>query len=1696
MTNISARISRSLVTVIFLTLIQVIAGPILVPQISTPNAQATTAGITTDGLVLDWNATDSADRAIASGVVPTYTTTGGGYYDLNGSTQYIYPDASTTIGNVGGVRYLSVFMWVYPKGAGQLLTQQDNKTLNCCYHTAIMEYTSADQLYIGLWNGGDQTAVNLSTTIATPKNNWYLVGLVYDGTKINGYINGVFAGSTSNFAYSPPGSAFYGIGANDLTNIIVPESKGNMRVGSLYVYNKALSAADASANFAATTGRFGPTVSNPSNASTFVNRTATFTSSSCTNTTSGSATCNYGWQVSTDSGSTWSFIPGATSSTYTTPILTSAYNNYRYRMYAWDPGTGATTAADLYAITSPATLTVTTPPGSDTDSALSLNGSSQYAEISDTTGSPFDTSGTFTIQAWVNPATGCASAQTVIAKYLSYMLECYNGYWWYMNIANGSTGSDAATLIKVEQDEWHHIALARSAGSQNLNFYYDGILVQTLSTGVTNMTPNNQPFRIGQYNNNYFFNGQIDEVRIYNSQRTQTQIVQDMNSYGNVNDSELMVYYDFNEFTGSKLYNRKAGATSGSDLDILNSPLWKDVKIVDPLSLPVYTIVKFPRSYLTVNGGWRVPAGATRVSALVVAGGGGGGSRAAGGGGAGGLVYRQTLTLSAGSVESITVGHGGLGGYSMPTFTNRQGLNGGDSQLGTHTGALGGGGGGGAGDAGNTYRVGLNGGSGGGASGDAAGGGSSAAFGIGQQSSSKGYGLGNNGGSGMSGTYWNGGGGGGSGGAGQNASTTSWVAGNGGAGTLDPVGGSNLCLAAGGGGGTINTGTSAGAGGTCVSGNVTAGAGTVGAVIAGSATANSGSGGGGSGYQSTDVGGGHGGSGVIIIRWITATKPAFTPPVIAYLNAGMTETFTTNVAADSATVTLTRTFRWESSTTGPTGTYSVIKQGTGANNAFFSWVPQDTATSGSNFSYRVIVTDSDTAGLFIVETSTPVHAIINRPLSVTGSSTIRKAINVTRNENFSISLGTSTYRSTLLPVIPGITLDTSTAGLAIIRIADTATVGTFYETLTVTDSVSAVVTMPLTIIVSAPPSLVNSGDEVLNGQIFNFDPANSASFNRATNAYSDISGSKRPITAVNGPTFNDDSSGFISFSRTSNQYLSATGFGRLEKFTIETYVRLDSITADTCILTTEYAASAVGYALCIDSTRTVFVGFYSVDWTFKRTSQTLTLGQWTHIVGTFDGTDVNLYFDGVSAPVLNSSQNAGLIPPAPNTDRIYIGKYWTTASVSGASISLGYIRLYNLGFTLPDVTKNFNATKDRFTVGNLNQIKPTQKYGAVTAETFTVTSGSETRTVGLAVGNRTGIRWDTSTAGLVRLNVQESITPGIYYDTITVTDNLAQSTNLPIKFTIAKADSITVTLRNPKTLVYTGNSASSLPDIGIIGLVSSDTGTAQRRYSAPASGVGATETYTALVNGTSVPIDVETYTVSAATPVLTVGSLSNYEGVIYETSTLMITKATQPALMINYFGAVAGSSYTLIPSGGAGTGVFTETITAGSSALNCTLNNKVLANSSPADEQRFCNVLITRAASRNYFMETLTASIYFLVFAINQPTQSGSGATIGITGATGFVTDPNAAPSITSLSTTTLSLSSGGNFTITGAGFGLSQLTVKFWRNKSILVTSTNGTTLVIPIASIAAAGATTGRILVINANGTATSTEILTITS
>jgi hypothetical protein len=265
-----------------------------------------------------------------------------------------------------------------------------------------------------------------------------------------------------------------------------------------------------------------------------------------------------------------------------------------------------------------------------------------------------------------------------------------------------------------------------------------------------------------------------------------------------------------------------------------------------------------------LTSGTFTPLKALTCDYLVVAGGGAGGpGYYGGGGGAGGLRSTVTgtggggsletpLSLTSGATYTVTVGAGGVGGWSDFSF---RGYAGSDSTFATIT-STGGGGGGTFNTAG--QMTGGNGGSGGG-------GGTVSAGGTG--TTNQGYGGGTA--SSVTDNRVAGGGGGGAGGVGGNPSGSSGtgIGGAGGAGVATSISGSSVTYGGGGGGGYGRdsgvAGGNPGPGGAGGGGN-----GSTNGNDGISGTANRGGGGGGAGgYPRSN---GSGGSGIVIVRYAIA----------------------------------------------------------------------------------------------------------------------------------------------------------------------------------------------------------------------------------------------------------------------------------------------------------------------------------------------------------------------------------------------------------------------------------------------------------------------------------------------------------------------------------------------------------------------------------------------------------------------------------------------------------------------------------------------------------------------------------------------------------------------------------------------------------------------------------------------------------
>ncbi len=1667
------RIARSLVAILSLTLIQVIASPIVFPGYGTPNANAET--LSTTGMIVDWEFNGTTNSYTGSGTTvtglnstaggtikgsPTHTSGGVGYVTIaNGAavgTQAVWTsDLTSRLNTTNSIvkQNISFFAWIYPTAPGIVVYEMGTADNTGWYDSQmeIVPNTASDgTLKFRMYNGEV-----LTSSVSISYNNWYYVGMTFDNAsatrRLTGYINGQqVAQNTTNYndreaPFESSYGTYYGVGQGGATNLGTNYG-GNFRLAAFHVYNDALSAATVSNNYLATVPRFTPTFTNPSSLTSYENRNVTFTTGTCTPTSS-SGSCTYQWQRSTDAGSSWSDISGATVSSLTLSQVSTSMSGYRYRTKVTDSGTGTTTAVDLATYSSAATLTVNAQPGGETDTALALNGSNQYAWVADTgTGGVFDLGTTMTMEAWVYPTETSSAMYIVATKVDSFQLFHIDGIWKYAFRPSGTNfGLGLNTLIPVRTNEWHHIAVTRSANVSY--FYYDGQLAYTGTgdvAGSSVLNDNAYPFVMGgkSYDGTTFtypFKGSIDHFALYGLVRDLSGIDSDMDSYISTSSSSLRAYYDFNEGSGSTLINRSTTATSASDLAILGSPSWSDVKIVS--NSAAYTTVKFPRTYITVINGWKIPTGVSTVSALIVGGGGGGGWNSGGGGGGGGYLYLSSINLSG--IVGVQIGAGGRGGQGpdnlgTPTYIPTDG----SPTIFNATSVAGG-------NKGTVF--------------------SQVAGGAGIVTAS------------------------GTSGAGGTGGATSGTPGaNGGAGFTQTNFGETLIYSAGGGGGGY--GAAGGIGG----GVATSGAGNGGGTTRTTGTIGLANRGGGGGASSARVDAGNGGSGVVIVKYLIASsKPIFSGPLNDTTTAGLTETFTVTGTPNDP---LVRSYRWQVST--DTGTsWSTPTQGSGWFTASYVTPTLTTVMSGTRYQYRVIVTDTDTAGLTMTETSSAVYLIINPVLVMTGNATINKAINVVKLETFTVTGGTPTLRYTLAPTISGITLDTSTAGFPVVRISETKTVGTYYETLTVTDSASASVVIPLTISVIAPPTFTASAEQVVSGTILVLDPGSSASYTGTGSSWKDLSGRGADANLAYANSASDVYADGVSRSVAIDTTLTCAGatynstnFGSFEfntvgqciiaprvipvasvspapVYTVSTWIKRNgNQSAWKSINCNPYRNTNDQIFFCLfwASATTLNAGIFNGSAWGYTTAVTIPDQTWILATVTYNGGNtLSLYLNDTPTAATNTTLSVTWNSAKMNTGLI-IGRKWDASDTFNGSV--GEIRVYDRILSTTEIAQNYTATKSRY-LTTFNKSAPTKKYGVIATDTYTVISSAPSVTASIALNSRPALKWDTSTARAVTVRGQESLTVGSYLETITVTDNLGQSVYLTLNYVVTKADTLTISMDTGTVVTFNDNLITVYPKPVYKGLVGVDTLTVTTKFSSTLYSLSAIA-----------PTNADTYTVIAADPVFTTGASSNYYNIIYETSTAVVNKAKQAALNPSMYGAVVGSPFTLTLLGGSGDGAVTETLTGVSTAPNCAISSHVLTSS--ATQIAYCQVRFTKASSQNYLSESITVQIYFMIYVINQPSgQNGAGSTIGINGETS-ITRSSGAPAITGVS-------SSGDLTypiaITGSGFNgssASETVVKFWRGVAV-----NSPDFIIKsdtlIWSKQPVGATTGKVLVVNSNGT-----------
>ena len=214
--------------------------------------------------------------------------------------------------------------------------------------------------------------------------------------------------------------------------------------------------------------------------------------------------------------------------------------------------------------------------------------------------------------------------------------------------------------------------------------------------------------------------------------------------------------------------------------------------------------------------------------------------------------------------------------------------------------------------------------------------------------------------------------------------------------------------------------------------------------------------------------------------------------------------------------------------------------------------------------------------------------------------------------------------------------------------------------------------------------------------LLSLDAGNPASYPGSGTTWTDTIGSM-PFTLVNGPTYNSANGGYIQFTPSSGQYAySTTNLGTLANWSIEAWHYYDGTnTSSGPNIFTEYSYTGgtinlgLGWGNGSGADNELQAWWYGPG--FQGTpSYSLTPGAWYQIVGTFDGTTLNLY-------VNNTLVRTAVAPPggAANPAIGYgLMTRWDPGGLWGGR--LGIVRIYDASLTGVQVTQNYNADRSRF----------------------------------------------------------------------------------------------------------------------------------------------------------------------------------------------------------------------------------------------------------------------------------------------------------------------------------------------------------------------------------------------------------------
>ena len=484
--------------------------------------------------------------------------------------------------------------------------------------------------------------------------------------------------------------------------------------------------------------------------------------------------------------------------------------------------------------------------------------------------------------------------------------------------------------------------------------------------------------------------------------------------------------------------------------------------------------------------------------------------------------------------------------------------------------------------------------------------------------------------------------------------------------------------------------------------------------------------------------------------------------------------------------------------------------------------------------YLETITAIDSVG---ATTNYVLTVIVNAAPTIAGATGNTLTTTLARSATLRINVlgGTGTRTIEWSSPQAGITLDTSTLAaqnFITLTASSAVPVRTYSFSISATDSSSARVSDTFTVIVNRWP-VIGSQSSVSSNLRLSLDAGDPMSYSGSGTGWSDLSGNAKNATWQVAPTYALDFGGVFTHASSANQYVTTPNLGTTDVFSVETWVRFDSLNTTgsgyPCVVTDDFLLGVINYSICFAGNNEIKGGYWrsaSNKWAYT-SGFTPVVGTWYHLVYTVNksGSDYvsTLYQNGnvVGTPTTDS------MAPGNSGGVTLIGKRWGafTEYVNGR---IPIVRVYNQALSRAEVIQNYNVQGSRFVLTNSGSETLTVTQGVAGSLSGVVASqGTGTKTLALSNINA-GISIDTATANSFSLALANALTATstttarVLTETVTATDAAGATTtrvysiviNPPIIETATSTSIATTSGVETTTVIYatqgTGNKTFTL----------------------------------------------------------------------------------------------------------------------------------------------------------------------------------------------------------------------------------------------------------------------------------------------